>query len=610
MKIEYDLTEPVKAYNYFLKDAYHEAVTNFFDGITDENKVDVEANRFTNKQINEVKKKIKEVTGKLNGKKGLKVFLIIMTILFFVGAIITLVVMINNFFWWEILIMVGLIAAGVGFIFLIRNVSKGIKSVQAKLDKLNEKKEELLNEARGQMQNLNDAYDWNLPAKILTDTIPLIQMDQYFDQNKYYYLRQKFGFKDNKETNISTVYIQSGSILGNPFILERNYVSEMVPHVYHGELTIHWTTVVGSGKERHIVHHSQTLHAEVTKPAAEFYYETWLVYGSEAAPRLSFSRQPSNANNMSEKDIEKYTKNFIKDIDKKIKNTKPGQKGITLLANDEFEALFNAMDRDNDVEYRLLFTPLAQKNMLDLIKSKKPYGDDFNFIKQKELNCIKSKHAQNAELDSDPARFRHYDYDYARDYFIKYCDNYFQSFYFDLAPLLCIPLYQQHIAFDAIVKGAGEPNLTSFETEIMANKYDQDCFKHPDSNTPATLKRDFIKKNGVSDIVNVHAYSYKKIPHTEFVSKLGGDGLWHQVPVVWYEYVQLEKVTPFAVQSCQISERQYRTNIQNQALRDFLSRIADKNMVIYSRGLISLLFLRSVQEYNAAELNNYLLKDK
>ena len=610
MKIEYDLTEPLKAYNYFLKDAYHEALTNFFDGITADNNVDVEANRFTNKQINAVKKKIKETTDKLNGKKALKAFFIVLMILSFIAAIVTIVIMVNNFIWWEILICLGFVALGVGCIFLMIKESKKIKAVQEKLNQLNDKKEELLNEARGQMQNLNDAYDWNLPAKILTDTIPLIQMDQYFDQNKFHYLHQKFGFKENFENNISSVYIQSGSILGNPFILERNFVSEMVPHTYTGELVIHWTTVVGSGKDRHTVHHTQTLRATVTKPAAHYFYETWLVYGSEAAPRLSFSRQPSNANKMDQKAIDKYARDFIKDAEKKVKNTAYDKKPLTLMSNDEFEALFNALNRDNDVEFRLLFTPLAQKNMLDLIKSKKPYGDDFEFIKQKELNYIKSAHAQNAELDGDPARFVHYDYDYARDYFIKYCDSFFQSFYFDLAPLLCIPLYQQHIAFDEIFKGTLDPNLTSFETEIMANKYDQDYFKHEKSDTPCTLKREFVRKNGIGDIVNIHAHSYQKIPHTEFVSKLGGDGHIHQVPVVWYEYLPLEKVTPFAVQACRISQKKFNYNIQNQALRDFLSRIADKNMVIYSRGLISLLLRQTANNYNADELNNYLQKDK
>ena len=607
--MEYDLTEPVKAYSYFLKDAYHEAVENFFDGVSKDNNIDVEANRLTNQQIKAIKKKIDETTKKLNGKKFVKGLFIFLMIAFFIAAIVMIVVMVNNFFWWEILITIGLVLAGVGMIFLMKNMSKKIKEVKKKIDALNAKKGELLNEAYGQMQNLNDAYDWNLPAKILTDTIPLIQMDQFFDQNKFHYLHKKYGFKENTENNISSVFIQSGSILGNPFILERNFVSEMRPHVYHGEITIHWTTYVGSGKDRHAVHHSQTLRAEVTKPAAEYFYETWLVYGSEAAPRLSFSRMPSNANSMDDKAIEKYAKSFAKDLDKAQKNRKLDQKPFTMMSNEEFEALFHAIDRDNDVEFRLLFTPLAQKNMLDLIKSKKPYGDDFEFVKRKELNYIKSRHAQNADLDGDPAKFVHYDYEYARDYFIKYCDNYFQSFYFDLAPLLCIPLYQQHIAFEEIFKGTLDPNLTSFETEVMANRFDQSCFKHKDSDTPATLKREFIKKNGVGDIVNIHAHSYKKIPHTDYISKMGGDGCMHSIPVLWYEYVPLEKVTSFAVQECRTTQRDFKSRIQNQALRDFLSRIADKNMLIYSRGLVSLLLRQNASNYDANELNNYLQKD-
>ena len=608
--MEYDLTEPVKAYEYFLKDAYHEAATMFFDGLNKDNIVDVEANRETNRQINNYKKKINDTNKKLSTKKFWRGFSIFLIVAFFIAAIAFIVLMVQGFKWWMIIADVACIGAAVGFIFLVINLSKTIKNIQGILDKLNEKKEALLSEARGQMQKLNDAYDWNLPAKILSDTIPLIQMDQYFDQNKFHFLRKKYGFKENSEKNISTVYIQSGSILGNPFLLERNYVSEMRPHTYKGTLTIHWTTVTGSGKDRHVVHHTQTLVATVTKPAAEFFYETWLVYGNEAAPRLSFSRQPSNANNMNDNQIKKYAQDFVEKMEKKNRSADPTKKTVTVMNNEEFEALFNATNRDNDVEFRLLFTPLAQKNMLDLIKSKKPYGDDFAFIKQKELNYIKSNHAQSADLDGDPARFIHYDYDYARDYFINYCDNFFKSFYFDLAPLLCIPLYQQHMAFEEIFKGTLDPNLTSFETEVMANKYDQSIFKHELSDTPATLKRDFIRKNDVSDIVNIHAYSYQKIPHTDFITKMGGDGLPHQVPVTWYEYVPLEKVTPFAVQECRITQQKFKYNIQNQALRDFLSRIADKNMLIYSRGLISLLLRQKSDNYDAAELNNYLKKEQ
>lgn len=45
-------------------------------------------------------------------------------------------------------------------------------------------------------------------------------------------------------------------------------------------------------------------------------------------------------------------------------------KSITLLANDEFEVLFRALNRNNEVQFRLLFTPLAQQNMIDLLLDK------------------------------------------------------------------------------------------------------------------------------------------------------------------------------------------------------------------------------------------------
>ena len=609
MQVEYDITEPVKAYDYFLKDAVHETASNYFDGLVSKNNIDVLANQFTIKELNTYRKKIDETKNKLNGKKGLKVFLIVTTVIFFIVALILLISLFSKFVLWFIFVALGLIAGGVGLIFLIRHINKGIKQVQEKLDKYQKKADELLAEARAQMQPLNDDYDWNIPAKIFSDTIPLIQMDQYFDQNKFYYLKKKYGFLENEE-NISSLFVQSGSILGNPFILERNFIREIRPHVYTGSLVIHWTTVVGSGKDRHVVHHTQTLTATVTKPRPEYYDETWLVYGNEAAPRLSFSRTPCNASTYDDKKLKKYVEDFEKDLDKKIKNSSLSKKPFTMMANTEFEALFNALDRDNDVEFRLLFTPLAQKNMVSLIRKGKPYGDDFYFTKNKELNYVKCNHMQKADIDGDPERFKNYDHDVARKYFINYIDNYFSSFYFNLAPLLSIPLYQQHMSFEEVYKGTLDPNLTSFETEVMANKFDETCFKHEQSDTPAILKREFVKKNGDnSDLVKIHAHSYQAVAHTEFVTKMGGDGLPHQVPVIWYEYIPLEKVTPMAVQQCRITQKKFNYNIQNQALRDFLSRISEKGIIIYQRGLISFLLRGATASYDSNELNNYLSKD-
>ena len=51
MNQEYDLTEPVKAYEYFLKDAVHETASNFFDGLVNKNNIDINATALTVKDV-------------------------------------------------------------------------------------------------------------------------------------------------------------------------------------------------------------------------------------------------------------------------------------------------------------------------------------------------------------------------------------------------------------------------------------------------------------------------------------------------------------------------------------------------------------------------------
>lgn len=605
-----DLTEPVKAYHQFLKDAYHENVVKYFDNLAAQSKVDIEANRNLVGQIKVKTTKIENVEKSLGKNKALRAFVIFLMVVLFVASLIGIFYIVDREIFEFIPLPIVGILGGVGLIFAVRAVAKKIKEFETQLNKLKKLREELISQAYEQMQALNELYDWNIPAKIVTETTSLIQMDQYFDQNKFYNLRKKYGFQENNENNISTVFVQSGSILGNPFLVQRNHISRMVDHVYSGQKTITWTTVVGSGKNRHVVTHSQTLIAEITKPAADYFHETWLVYGNEAAPRLSFSREPSNANNMNDKQIKKFAEDFERDLERKIRNGSINNKSLTIMGNNEFEALFDATNRDHDVEFRLLFTPLAQKNMLEIIKSKTPYGDDFYFTKSNGLNFIKSRHAQIADLDADPNKFMHYSFDFAQKNFIEYCNNYFQSFYFDLAPLLAIPLYQQHMSFEEIFKGTIDPNLTTFETEMMANRYDDRIFKHAASDTPATLKRELIRKNGTSDIVNIHAYSYQKISHVTVVQKFGGDGRWHDIPVQWYEYVPLENITPFAVQECHTTQQKFNSGVKNQGLANFLSRISNQNMLVYSKGLVSLLLKSTNPDFDANELNKYLQEEK
>ena len=75
-------------------------------------------------------------------------------------------------------------------------------------------------------------------------------------------------------------------------------------------------------------------------------------------------------------------------------------------------------DRDNENQFRLLFTPLAQRNIVDLVKDS-PYGDDFYFIKQNKLNTIYSHHSDNWRMLAG-RNISSYSVDIAKELFTNY----------------------------------------------------------------------------------------------------------------------------------------------------------------------------------------------
>ena len=85
------------------------------------------------------------------------------------------------------------------------------------------------------------------------------------------------------------------------------------------------------------------------------------------------------------------------------------------MSNTRFEVLFGALDRTNEVQFRELFTPLAQTNMVDLILSKTGYGDDFNFRKRRRMNEIVSEHSQGRVMNLVPKDYTSYSFDFIKE---------------------------------------------------------------------------------------------------------------------------------------------------------------------------------------------------
>lgn len=85
-----------------------------------------------------------------------------------------------------------------------------------------------------------------------------------------------------------------------------------------------------------------------------------------------------------------------------------------------------------------------------------------------------------------------------------------------------------------------EQRSSFWEHEALANFWGQERFKHPDCVTQCVLKTSAKVQNDGSTMIDVTAHGFRSEPRLSYISKFGGDGSWHDVPVEWYEYFSVE----------------------------------------------------------------------
>ena len=595
-----EILEPRKKYYQELEKTHLDNVTAYFEDLVRQSQVDAAANKVTCDKIRGVESEIIKLKKKESAGRG-KMALVI--VLFFIALFAGLIMLtIGNMSDPKnaLLIVFGSLIVVASIVLLIVAIIKRMKNSKI-ITKLLESKTkelaELKNQAYGQMAALNALYEWNIYNILMCQTTPLINMDRIFDMEKYNQLRDKFNWDDPNDVSRSTIFAQSGSILGNPFIICREYRQSMINYTYTGSKEITWTERVSNGKGGYTTRiRHQTLTASVVKPKPTYDYNTRLIFGSEAAPDLTFTRDPMD-HGYSEGDLKSFFKKQEKKVDEYIKK----HPNFTPLGNDEFEDFFGGFDRDHEVQYRLLFTPLAQKSMLDILKNSTPYGDDFSFYKAKMINTIISRHSQTLDYDGYPSVFYHYDLEAARENFIRRNVDYFKGVFFDLAPLLAIPLYQQYPTNDYIFNRDVGADYSRHLSEMEANRYESDYFQSGESITPSILKSEFIKQKGGAHSVYIHAHGFKGVEHVEYITRLGGDGKKHDVPVHWIEYIPVTKTTPFVVQSTDLTRKQFLELNSTNEYSQFLSKNVRNNAILCSRGLFS--FISSTESYYPDELN-------
>lgn len=593
--------DPIDFYKGPLKAEYDKNAAEFLNALVRVANIDEAANRKIVAEINRLKKKIEDTQKTLVGFK----FLLALCIFLLVAGVVMAIVGICLDL--EILTKILLIAIGavvaIGMVLLIFLViNKKIKNLNSIFEKHQAAYYQALNQGIAMLNPFRQLLTYKDFIRLVNRTTDVIKLDEELKPQKLLMLHSLYNYNYRYNQNVSVCSVQSGDISSNPFIRVKLFATEMVNFTYVGRRTVTWAETYRSNGRTYTRTVSQTLTATVVKPVPKYYFDSAVIYGNEAAPDLSFTRRPSGVETDStEKQIDNLVKKGEKQLEKLTeKATKQGRE-FQALANSEFDVLFGALNRDNEVQYRLLFTPLAQQNMVEIITSKEPYGDDFYFKKDKKLNIVSTLHGKDM-FDYDPSIFnQYYDYDLLKKDFLIYLKNLFGSLYFDLAPILAIPLYQ---TTDAGLYNPGEilNHVSTLEAESFVNemaKVADLVFRPQEAAEKLILKVNYQNSVGETDIFDVVAYSYQKIPNVTVVPVMANNGRLYDVAVNWFDFIPVNKTSRVGIRQFDLRDDATLVRDDSQGNEVLQSSIRNKNFVGF--------YIEEGKEYTQQD-DNYFVK--
>lgn len=512
---------PLEEFDGKFKDLHRENTEKVFENLVQRSGVNIEENRETVRQYNELKNNLEELKKKLKLLKFLRVLMCITIVLIPV---------------------------------VILKTTPQIKELKIKIEEADRRAEELLAIAYNQMIPLNHLFTERDAVNIIESTIPLLSFDPCFVAKKEADMIINYDFCEHDEKEQSTVAVLSGNYNENPFIFENKLIHQMGVCTYHGSLTVTWTETYRDSKGiRRTRTRSQTLHASVVKPKPYYHTQVVLNYCAQGGPDLSFYRDASHLEQKSEKELERFIKRGEKNLSKMNDRAIKENSDFVSMSNSEFEVLFDALNRTNEVQFRTLFTPLAQTNMTALIRSKNGFGDDFNFIKEKRTNRIISNHSQGRAINLEPKDYISYSFDIIKESFVQKNIDFFKAVYFDFAPLLAIPVYQERPVHSLEPIPDYSQKYSYKECEVLANAVDPHYVVSPLTKTQAILKSAFVDSKDGIDRTRITAYSYNIIKRTDYIPVRAMNGICYNVPVGWDDYIPLEASKDFFVSSSELA---------------------------------------------------------
>ena len=532
-----EFDEPIEDYTSFFRDEHARNVTEHFEDLVRASGVDEQLNIEIVAELRSLEQNVSTSSSSRRWWKAGRIFAIIAAV-----GLVALAITMQSFYYLAIAPAIALV------VLVFMKINPGISQLNEKVAEFEKLRDAKSDEAWVQMEPLNELYAWDAAAKLFMKTFPLMTLDGFLSSERLADLTKNYDLSPAFNEGRSIFITQSGAFKDNPFVIARYKEHWMGSKTYVGSIIIQWVESVRDAQGNWVnVQRTQTLTASVVKPFPEYQVRSTIIYGHEIAPNLSFTRAPSKLSGLADGFMNNHRKeSAIKKIEKKArKDIKTGSGELTVMSNKEFEALFNATDRDHEVEFRLLFTPLAQQEMVKLLNDKNVgFGDDFTFNKSGMVNFVEPNHLANVELDASPNRFKSQELASARAFFNDFHNRYFKSMYFGFAPLWTIPMYREKRTMS--LRSERSSDSSFWEHEGIANAMGQEHFRHPESVTENILKTS-ASGSGSTKNVTVTAHGYEGIPRTDIIPMLGGDGNMHPVPVHWIQYIAVSQSSTMVV---------------------------------------------------------------
>jgi len=534
---------PITAYRDQFAPNYHRHSQQLFQGMVERAGIDVDANEVLNLRIDKLSGELSSRQKILNKFKAQRVFAILGSILAAASPFIFNAIVQNQ---GQYLLPIGWIGAAVAATGLAGLAVRAAMLLTNRIQPLREQvatdtaqKAQYIAEATAGLAPLAGTYQWNMLDPLAEQSLPGLKLDPYVPSSRENDLFVNYGLQQPVGPDSSVTSTQSGTFNDNPFVILQTLNYEMGQKTYTGSLVISWiemeTYTDSNGRLRtRPVTRTQTLVAQVVKPFPTYWPDALVIMGTEAAPQLSFSRAPNKLSALEGKKAERKVNREVKRLEKQARNTTQDN-NFTLTANQDFDALFHAINRNDEVHFRVLFTPAAQQQMVELMREKQHgYGDNFEFRKEGSVIVLRPQHLINNDLTAVPippaGSSEQYNLAHQQAGFTARAGAQFRDQYHALAPILAIPLLHEPRTTPAT-----EPTAVPAQWEAEANaNYRAAEFNHPESVTENILK--VMPSVTDPNEFRVTSSGFRGEERLDFVPTLGGDGRIHAVPVPWVEY--------------------------------------------------------------------------